>query len=132
MNNLELSESIKELKKSSKKLVKRISEKENTKVKKFTINKLRNILRGLKNIVGIQMIIIFTFSTLSSFSMLHSQKSGLSICLYTRPDLLKNDTHLKPHRCNAVKVQAPPNMMIIIHEGLYYDDAKTRKFPNLS
>ena len=37
---------------------------------------------------------------------------------------------MKLHRCNSIRVQIPPNMMIIIYEGLYYADSNTSKFPN--
>ena len=65
----------------------------------------------------------------SFFSTSYSLKVGLSILLYTRTHLLKINAQMKLHRCNNVRGQIQPNINIITHEGVYYADAKTRKFP---
>ena len=123
---------MKELNKINKKLSKKIRAKENAKATKCAMNNLRKHITWLEK-DGWYAIGNYShfLPTRPYFSMLHSLKSGLSILLYTRTHLSKNDAQMKLHRCNAVRVQIPPNMMIIIHEGLYYADAKTRKVPNL-
>ena len=35
------------------------------------------------------------------------------------------------HKCNPVRVQIPKNMAILVYEGLYYADTKTRNTPRL-
>ena len=86
INKLELSESMKELCKGDKKIAKKIRVKENAKATKRAMNNLNTHIDWLENDGWYADGNYPRFlPTWSSFSMLHSIKSGLSIllCTYT-------------------------------------------------
>ena len=52
----------------------------------------------------------------ASYTLLHSLKEGSSILVYSRTRIVNLNGEMSIHKCNAVRLQIPKNMAIILHE----------------